>query len=77
MSQTTFKNHGRRLCFLTLMMLFVWSPPSVAQTKTKGGAHASLSGKSTVPSPASVSHRVASANYKRSWGCDPFSRGGK
>ena len=77
MSPTTFKNHGRWLCFLTLMIVFVSPPSSVAQNQTKNGPQALLSGKSTVPRRASVSHDAASVNYKRRWGCDPFSRAGK
>lgn len=77
MSQTTFKNSCRWLCFLALTVMFAAPPSSVAQTKTKNGAQALLSGKSTVPRRASVSQHVASANYKQGWGCNPFSRAGK
>jgi hypothetical protein len=77
MSATTFKNHGRWLGFLTLTMVFVLPPSSLAQNQTNNGPRALLSGKSTVPRRASVSHDAASVNYKRRWGCDPFSRAGK
>jgi hypothetical protein len=77
MSRTTFKNHGRWLCFLTLTVLLVAPSSSVAQNKTKNGSQALLSRKSTVPSNARATPHVTSASYKTGWGCNPFSRAGK